>query len=177
MSKQKGIFKWIYLVWVTILIALVAAALSYVNNLLQDYEASQPELQVETAVARLAKDAAGSDFWSKYGLAQPEPGRFETEVDVGKTYLNYFRAGRSRDVTVQFDGEIVYGCGLASLVAVIVYVPHFVGAKRVVNQPLIPVQTSHHITLPTIGTIRLSREGLTSAASYWRLVPFSWCAT
>ena len=87
MKRQKGIFKWIYLVWLAVLIALVAAALLYVDNLLKDYEAAQPERQVREAMTQLVADAAGGDFWNKYDLAQPQPGGFEAGMDVGKTYL------------------------------------------------------------------------------------------
>ena len=58
MKSKKGIFKWIYLVWVAILAALVAAALLYVSGLLEDYETAQPERQVREAMAQLVEDAA-----------------------------------------------------------------------------------------------------------------------
>jgi len=91
MKRQKGIFKWIYLVWLAVLIALVAAALLYVDNLLKDYEAAQPERQVREVVTQLVADASDGDFWSKYGLAQPQPGGFEAGMDVGKTYLELYQ--------------------------------------------------------------------------------------
>lgn len=91
MKSKKGIFKWIYLVWVAVLAALVAAALLYVSGLLEDYETAQPERQVREAMAQLVEDAAGSGFWEKYGLAQPQPGEFEADVDIAKTYLDLYR--------------------------------------------------------------------------------------
>lgn len=91
MKKQKGSFKWAYLIWLDVLIVLVIAAVLYVNGLLKDYEAAQPERQVRVAVEQLVADAAGGDFWGKYALAYPEPGEFEAGTDVGRTYLSLYR--------------------------------------------------------------------------------------
>lgn len=92
MKKHKISFKLIYLIYVLLLVALVTAAVLYVRSLLKEYEASQPELLAQNAVAQLTESAASAnDFWAQYDLPAVEPGYFEQNVDVQKEYLSLFQ--------------------------------------------------------------------------------------
>ena len=90
--KKHGIsFKWVYLIYVVLLAALVTAAVLYVRGLLHRYEDSQPDFLAQNAVAELAANASSaSAFWSQYGLPQVEPGRFEPNADVQNEFLALF---------------------------------------------------------------------------------------
>lgn len=92
MKQRRVSFKSIYLIYLLLLAALVAAALLYVRSLLKEYEASQPELLAQNAALQLA-DSAGSpdDFWSLYRLPAVTPGPFEQSADVRETYLSLLR--------------------------------------------------------------------------------------
>lgn len=91
MKKRRVSFKMIYLIYLGVLIALVLAAVLYVAALLRQYENAQPEQRVWEAVAQLAADASGGDFWSKYGLPEAAPGRFEQGRDLQTEYLALFQ--------------------------------------------------------------------------------------
>lgn len=86
-------FKWIYLLYTGLLAVAVIAATLYVRGLLAEYEAKQPERQVEAALAQLAEEAASpADFWSAYGLPQAEGGQYEAGKEIQKEYLALFAA-------------------------------------------------------------------------------------
>lgn len=88
MVKEKHIFKWVYLAYFLVLVVLVTSATLYVRGLLQDYEAAQPERQVESAFNQLLADAASPEgFWNKYGLPAVTGGTYEAGIDVQKAYL------------------------------------------------------------------------------------------
>lgn len=92
MKEKKVTFKKIYLCFCLFLVICVVGALLYVNRLLHRYEQLRPEQQVQQAMDLLAEDAAGSDFWSKYGLPVIEAGKYEAHLDVQKTYQQLFQA-------------------------------------------------------------------------------------
>ena len=98
MKKRKVSFQLIYLIYVLLLVALVAAAVLYVRSLLKEYEASQPELLVQNAVTQLADTASSAaGFWSQYALPAVEPGPFEQDKDVQNEYLSLLHA---EDLTI-----------------------------------------------------------------------------
>lgn len=86
-------FKWVYLLYTGLLAVAVIAATLYVRGLLAEYEAKQPERQVEAALAQLAEQAASpATFWSAYGLPQAEGGQYEAAKEIQKEYLALFAA-------------------------------------------------------------------------------------
>lgn len=98
MKKRRISLKLVYLIYVLLLAALVTAAVLYVRSLLQEYEASQPELLAQNAVAQLADSASSADdFWAQYALPAVEPGPFEQNADVPDAFLALFHAD---DLTV-----------------------------------------------------------------------------
>ena len=87
-------FKWIYLIYLGILAVLVLAATLYVRSLLADYEAKQPERQVEAILVQLAEEAASPDtFWTTYGLPDVQGGAYELNKDIKKEYLSLYAEG------------------------------------------------------------------------------------
>ncbi len=104
MKKRRITFKLAYLIYLGVLIALVLAAVLYVASLLRQYESAQPERSVRSAAAELAAEAAGGDFWSRYGLPEAVPGAFERGRDLQTEYrallqgegLDFTPAGGSR---------------------------------------------------------------------------------
>ena len=90
MKKRKASFQLIYLIYVFVLAALVAAAVLYVRSLLFDYEASQPDHHARTAVEQLCADAAAGDFWARYALPEVTAGPFEQHYDIRAKYLALF---------------------------------------------------------------------------------------
>ena len=90
MKKRRISFKLIYLIYVLILAALVAAAVLYVRSLLFDYEASQPEHHAQAAMEQLCTDAATGDFWVKYNLPEINAGPFEQGRNIKAEYLALF---------------------------------------------------------------------------------------
>ena len=90
MKQRKISFKLIYLIYVFVLAALVTAAVLYVRSLLFDYEASQPEHHVQSAITQLVADASDEDFWKKYNLPEVHAGPFERKRDIKAEYLALF---------------------------------------------------------------------------------------
>lgn len=87
MKKRRVSFQMVYLIYLGVLTALVLAAVLYVAVLLRQYENAQPERKVWDAVAALAADASGENFWSKYAMPEVTPGRFEQDRQVQREYL------------------------------------------------------------------------------------------
>lgn len=111
MTKSKFTFRKGYLIYLLVLAALVMAAVLYVRSVLSGYEASQPERQVESAMADLAADAQSGALWDKYGLPSPTPGIFEQGMDVKGAYLALFdpeTMGFSLSSAPHGEGELVY---------------------------------------------------------------------
>ncbi len=92
MKQRRISFRLIYLIYILVLAALVTAAVLYVRALLFDYEASQPEHHVQTAVSQLVSDAESEGFWTKYNLPAVTAGPFEQNCDVKAEYLALFEA-------------------------------------------------------------------------------------
>ena len=109
MKKRRISFRLIYLIFVLLLAALVAAALLYVRSLLKEYEASQPDLLARTAVTQLANHAAAGDFWSKYGLPDVSAGPFEQGRDIKAEYMALFSEnGLTVSQTASTEDELYY---------------------------------------------------------------------
>ena len=93
MTHKKITFKLVYPVFLALLAALVLAATMYVRSLLTDYEASQPQRQVEAVMEELRAAAADGSFSEKYALPEIVSGRFENPADLEKTYLSFYTDG------------------------------------------------------------------------------------
>lgn len=85
--RRRGSRFWkFYRIFALVLVLLVLAASLYVRSVLREYEASQPIHLVEDALAQLANEAQAGTLWSRYGLPEPEPGRFEAGQDIRAAY-------------------------------------------------------------------------------------------
>lgn len=84
----KGTFPFIYFVFLCLLMIACIVSVIYVNSLLKDYEASQPEKRVEEAIALLIKDAKSGDIWNNISFPNLSTGKFEKDVDLKKQYSN-----------------------------------------------------------------------------------------
>ena len=110
MKKRRISFNLIYLIYVLLLAALVTAAVLYVRALLFDYEASQPEVQVQAALSQLISDADDAeDFWVKYALPEVTAGSFEQNCDIQAEYCSLFKdAALTVSQTGSAEDELVY---------------------------------------------------------------------
>lgn len=93
-KKRKSVFKYVYLAYVVVLVALVAAALLYVNSVLDEYENEHPQRHLDNAVAQLKADAESGKLWNQEGVPSMESGIFEEGVDQKAEFLK------------KLDGEI-----------------------------------------------------------------------
>lgn len=91
MKKRKKLFGRVYLIYVSVLAALVAFSLVYVNSLLTRYEKQQPENRVREAADMLAEAAGEADFWSRYAMPEVEAGYLERGIDIKAEYLKLCR--------------------------------------------------------------------------------------
>lgn len=109
--KQRHRFRLIYLLYLGVLVALVAAAVLYVGSLLRQYEESQPQRHAENAAAALVSDAADGTFWSKYNLPDVTPGPLEQNRDVRSEYLTLYTGGAltcSPKIGTHAEDELFY---------------------------------------------------------------------
>ncbi len=89
--KRKNVFKWAYLVYLAVLVALVIAASVYVYNVLSDYEKAQPEYRIDAVLEELKSDASDTDnFWTKYGMAEVKNSEYEKNMDLRIAYLQQY---------------------------------------------------------------------------------------
>lgn len=87
MRKKSMIsFKYVYLIFLTLMIVVAAAAIIYVRIALEEYRDSLPERIVEAQIELLRKDASDGTLWKKYTLPESEIGRFEKNIDVKSYY-------------------------------------------------------------------------------------------
>lgn len=87
MRKESGIsFKLAYLIFLTFMIVVAAAAIIYVRITLGEYRDSLPERIVEAQIELLRKDASDGTLWEKYTLPESEIGKFEKNIDVKSYY-------------------------------------------------------------------------------------------
>lgn len=90
MKKAKLSFTKVYLIYLSVLVVAMIAAIAYVNVLLHQYEDSRPERCVEQAMEMLAEDAANGELFTKYELPEIQKGKFEEKIDVKKAYQARF---------------------------------------------------------------------------------------
>ncbi len=107
----KGTFKFVYFIYLSVLIVLCAAAVIYVNTLLVDYEDSQPERRVEETITLLRRDAADGTIWKSISFPSLETGRFEENVDLKETYTKLLATGElsySSVAGIHDEDKLVY---------------------------------------------------------------------
>ena len=94
MRKKSGIsFKYVYLIFLTLMIVLAAAAVIYVRIALEEYRDSLPERVVEAQIELLRKAASDGTLWEKYTLPEDEVGKFEKNIDVRSYYTRLLSGG------------------------------------------------------------------------------------
>ena len=105
MKNKKLTFKTAYLIYFSVLVALVALATLYVSNLLQKYEDTRPEKYVETAMDELKKNAEAGMFWQTYFLPEIEleMSRYEDGLDMQAEYVERLVAGKTEYVAKSGD--------------------------------------------------------------------------
>ena len=80
--RRKSAFRFVFFIYVCLLVVAATAALIYVNATLREYENEHPNRHVEVAVENLRSEAADGSLWTKEGMPDMNPGKFETNVDV-----------------------------------------------------------------------------------------------
>lgn len=92
--RNNQIFKWSYLIFLTVLVAFVIAASVFVNGMLKEYENAQPEYTVERVMSQLLSESADSEaFWSKYSMPDVVASQYESNFDIKAKYLSQFSDG------------------------------------------------------------------------------------
>ena len=87
MRKRSGnAFKFVYFIFLCFMIFLAVASIIYVRVSLGKYRDSLPERVVETQLEALRSDASAGKLWDIYRLPEPEPGKFEENIDVKSHY-------------------------------------------------------------------------------------------
>ena len=86
MRRKKDNFKFIYFIFLTLLVIVAIAAILYVRSLLNQYEEAQPDKRVAEAVEILKSDAESGTLASKYQIGEITPGKFEAGFDVLERY-------------------------------------------------------------------------------------------
>lgn len=86
MRKKSGrSFKFVYFIFLCLMIFVAAGAIIYVRLSLGNYRDSLPERVVEAEIESLRAEAADGTLWEKYSLPKTDVGKFEKNIDV-KTY-------------------------------------------------------------------------------------------
>ncbi len=109
--SRKSPFKFTYFIYLCLLIVLAMAAIFYVNSLLKNYEASQPETRVENAIELLIKDAKSGKLWDNVSLPSVSRSKFEKDVDYKSEYTKLLTEGEleySAKAGLHDEGELVY---------------------------------------------------------------------
>lgn len=109
---RKGIsFKLVYLIYLALLVICVLAATLYVQSLLREYEASQPERCVEGVIEDMTAAAQDGSLWSAYSFPQTGSARFESGMDIRQAYLALCATGEltySQSSGQRSEDELVY---------------------------------------------------------------------
>ena len=88
MRKKSAItFKFVYLLFLTLMMVLAAAAIIYVWIALGEYRDSLPERIVEAQIETLRKDALDGTLWDHYPPPDTRTGKFEENIDVKSYYI------------------------------------------------------------------------------------------
>ena len=105
MSKQNAItFKYIYLMFLALMMVIAAAAIIYVRTVLGEYRDSLPERIVEAQIEILRKDASEGTLWDKYPMPETVTGRFEENIDV-KSYFTRLLSGDGVSYALKAGGD------------------------------------------------------------------------
>ncbi len=106
-----GVFKFVYFIYLCVLLLVSICCIAYVGTLLTDYEEAQPERRVSEAVELMSRDAADGTIWNSISFPQVETGKFEKGVDLQKIYTDLLKAGNldfSPKVGVNEEGKLIY---------------------------------------------------------------------
>ena len=106
-----GVFKFVYFIYLCVLLLVSICCIAYVGSLLTDYEEAQPERRVSEAVELMSRDAADGTIWNSISFPQVETGKFEKDIDLQKIYTDLLKAGNldfSPKVGVNEEGKLIY---------------------------------------------------------------------
>ena len=81
-KKSVFSFRYIYLLFLSLMMVLAVAAIIYVRAALGEYRDSLPERIVEAQIESLRKDAADGTLWDKFPPPEGGTGKFEENIDV-----------------------------------------------------------------------------------------------
>ena len=91
MNKKSVIsFRFVYLLFLCLMMVIAAAAIIYVRMALEEYRDSLPERVVEAQIEILRKDASDGTLWDKYQLPEYETGKFEENINIKTYYTGLF---------------------------------------------------------------------------------------
>lgn len=85
--KRKGNFRFIFFVYVCVLIVACAAALVYVGSALREYEKASPRHLVDEAVENLRAEAADGTLWTRDGVPDMIGGKYESSADTKADFM------------------------------------------------------------------------------------------
>ncbi|MBR6513688.1 MAG: hypothetical protein IKT46_02520 [Clostridia bacterium] len=91
-KPKKKIFGWVLLGYTLLLALLAALGILYVRGLLVEYEACQPDRQVELVLDGLREKALDTeDFCDTFNVGQLSVSEYEQDIDVLERYLELLR--------------------------------------------------------------------------------------
>ena len=106
-----GIFKFVYFIYLCVLILVSICCIVYVGSLLNEYENAQPERRVSEAVELMSRDAADGTIWNTISFPEVETGKFEKDADLQKIYTDLLKSGNleySPKIGVSEEGRLTY---------------------------------------------------------------------
>ncbi len=106
-----GVFKFVYFIYLCVLLLVSICCIIYVGSLLTEYENAQPERRVSEAVELMSRDAADGTIWNSISFPEVETGKFESGIDLQKIYTDLLKAGNlefSPKVGVNEEGKLTY---------------------------------------------------------------------
>lgn len=89
-------FKFVYIIFLGVMVILAIAAIIYVRTTLGEYRDSLPERVVEAQIEDFRTYVANGTIWDKYPLTEIETGKFEEGIDVRSVYAKLLAA---KDIT------------------------------------------------------------------------------
>ena len=106
-----GTFKFVYFIYLCILILVSICCIIYVGSLLEEYEDAQPERRVSEAVELMSRDAIDGSIWNSITFPDVEKGKFESDIDLQQVYTDILKAGNlefSPKMGVNEEGRLTY---------------------------------------------------------------------
>jgi len=89
--RRKGNFRFVFFIYICVLIVACVAALIYVNSALHEYEREHPSNIVDDALELLRADAESGILWTADGVPDMIAGSFEEGIDIKNEFISLIK--------------------------------------------------------------------------------------